>query len=276
MGQAVVLQNKAVFITGASSGIGAALARELAAHGASLALVARRRERLEELATKLGARVKVTTAVADVTHDGALEEAVRAAEEALGGIDVVIANAGFGVVGRFERLTIDDYRRQLETNVFGVLRTIYATLPALKRSRGRLAIMGSVAGHVATPRSSPYSMSKFALRALAECLREELAPQGVTVTLISPGFVVSEIGHVDNQGLWHAEDASSVPAWLRMPTDRAAREIVAAIAAGRREAIITAHGKLAVFLYRHFPWLVRAAIHAGGRRDRSFRRSLQK
>jgi short-subunit dehydrogenase len=263
-----MFDGKVVFITGASSGIGAALARELAAHGAKLALVARRRERLEELATKLGARVKVTTAAADVTQDGALEAAARAAEEALGSIDVVIANAGFGVIGRFERLTLDDYRRQMETNVFGVLRTIYATLPALKRSRGRLAIIGSVSGHVPTPPASAYAMSKFAVRALAECLRDELAPDGITVTLISPGFVATEIGHVDNKGVWHPEDASRAPAWLRARPERAARDMVAAIAAGRREAVITTHGKLGVFFYRHFPWLVQAFIRNGYARRR--------
>jgi short-subunit dehydrogenase len=263
-----MFDGKAVFITGASSGIGAALARELAAHGAKLALVARRRERLEELATKLGARVKVTTAVADVTEEGALEAAAHAAEEALGSIDVVIANAGFGVVDRFERLSLADYRRQFETNVFGVLRTIYATLPALKRARGRLAIIGSVSGHVPTPRYSAYAMSKFAVRALAECLRDELAPDGITVTLISPGFVATEIGQVDKNGVWHPDRESRAPAWLRMRADHAARDIVAAIAAGRREAVITAHGKLGVFFYRHFPWLVQAFIRAAARRRR--------
>jgi short-subunit dehydrogenase len=254
---------KRVFITGASSGIGAALAREMAARGADLVLVARRRERLEDLATKLSGRVKVITAVADVTQDGPLEEAAAAAERALGGIDVVVANAGFGVVGRLERLTLEDYRRQFETNVFGVLRTIYATLPMLKRSRGRLAVIGSVAGHVPTPRTSAYNMSKFAVRALAESLHGELAPDGVKVTLISPGFVATDIARVDNQGVWHERDASAAPPWLRMPVEKAARQIASAIDAGRREAIITGHGKIAVFFYRHLPWLVNAAVALG-------------
>jgi short-subunit dehydrogenase len=258
-----VFRNKVVFITGASSGIGAALARELAARGASLALAARRLDRLQALADELGARgTKVAVFAADVTRDGDLEAAAAGAEQALGGIDVAVANAGFAVMGPLMRLGIDDYRRQLETNLFGVLRTVYATLPALRRARGRLAFMGSVAGHVPVPGSSPYNMSKFAVRALAECLRGELRSSGVTVTLLSPGFVVSEIGRVDNQGKLHDHDGSQSPPWLRMPTDRAARQIADAIAAGRREAIITGHGKLGVFLYRHAPWLIRRAIRA--------------
>jgi short-subunit dehydrogenase len=261
-----VLQGKSVLVTGASSGIGAAVARELAIHGANLVLAARRRDRLEALAAELGARVRVVPVEVDVTRDGSVEEAVAAAERAFGGLDIAIANAGFAVTGRFDRLSVDDYRRQLETNVFGVLRTIHAALPALKRARGQVAIMGSVSGHLPTPGLSPYVMSKFALRGLAESLHGELASDGVAVTLLSPGFVVSGIGHVDNQGVWHERDGSRAPAWLRVPTDEAAREIVAAIETRRREAVITTHGRLLVFLYRHAPWLVRALRRAGVRR----------
>jgi short-subunit dehydrogenase len=261
-----VLQGKTVLITGASAGIGAAVARELALHGANLVLAARRRDRLDALAAELGAPVRAVAVTADVTRDGDVEAAVAQAERAFGGLDIAVANAGFAVTGRVERLSLDDHRRQLETNLFGVLRTVYAALPALKRSRGQLAIVGSVAGHVPTPGIAPYNMSKFALRALAEDLHEELRPAGVGVTLLSPGFVVSDIGRVDNQGVWHEEDASSAPAWLRLPTARAAREIVAAIETRQREAIIGGHAKVAVFFYRHAPWLVRAGLRLRRRR----------
>ena len=147
-----MLQGKSVLVTGASSGIGAAVARELALHGANLVLAARRRERIEALAAELGARVRAVPVEVDVTRDGSVEQAVAVAERELGGLDVAIANAGFAVTGRVDRLGLDDYRRQLETNVFGVLRTIYAALPALKRARGQLAVMGSVAGHVPVAR----------------------------------------------------------------------------------------------------------------------------
>jgi short-subunit dehydrogenase len=258
-----VLQGKTVLVTGASSGIGAAVARELAAHGANLVLTARRLDRLEALAQQLAPRTNVVVLATDVTRDGDVELAVAAAERAFGRLDIAIANAGFAVTGRLDRLTLDDHRRQLETNVFGVLRTIYASLPALRRARGQVVIMGSIAGHVPTPTTGPYNMSKFALRALAEVLHDEVREDGVAVTLLSPGFVVSEIGRVDNQGRLHDRDGSRVPAWLRMPADEAARQIVDAIEQRRREAIITAHGKIAVFFYRHFPWLVRLFVQNG-------------
>jgi len=259
-----------VFITGASSGIGAALAREYARRGADLALAARRTERLEALAGELRARGRRALVLAcDVTRDGDLETAVARTREGLGPIDVVVANAGFGVVGPVERLRLDDYRRQFETNVFGVLRTVYATLEDLKRTRGRLAILGSVSGHLATPGGSPYAMSKFAVRALAEALRHELRGAGVAVTLISPGFVESEIRLVDNQGTLRPEGRDAVPRWLRMGSDTAARKIVRAIERRRREAVITGHGKALVFLQRHLPGLMSALVGLSGYRGRA-------
>src|SRR5262249_55599175 len=183
-----------VLITGASSGIGAALARECASKGAALVLTARRLDRLEALCREIEAMGRQALAVpCDVTVDGDLERVASAARQRFGRIDVVVANAGFGVVGPVERLTLADYRRQLETNVFGVLRTIHATLGDLRAARGRLVVIGSVSGHIATPGASAYAMSKFAVRALAEALGHELAGDGVSVTLVSPGFVESDI-----------------------------------------------------------------------------------
>jgi NAD(P)-dependent dehydrogenase (short-subunit alcohol dehydrogenase family) len=259
----------AVFITGASSGIGAALAREFARRGADVALTARRVERLEALAEEIrhsGRRALVVAG--DVTKDGDMERAVAAVRSGFGRLDVVVANAGFGVVGNVERLTLDDYRRQFETNVFGVLRTVWATLDDVKRARGRIVIIGSVSGHLATPGSSPYAMSKFAVRALAEALGHELAPHGASVTLISPGFVESEMRRVDNAGRLSDGAPDPMPSWLVMPAPRAARQIVNAVGGRRREAVITAHGRAAVFLNRHAPGLIGTLIRRFGIRGR--------
>jgi short-subunit dehydrogenase len=260
---------QAVFITGASSGIGAGLAREFARCGADVVLAARRVERLEVLAAEIRHGGRRALAIGcDVTRDGDVERALAAARTAFGRVDVVVANAGFGVVGDVERLTLDDYRRQFETNVFGVLRTVWAALDDVKRARGRIAIIGSVSGHLATPGSSPYAMSKFAVRALAEALGHELAQQGVSVTLISPGFVESEIRRVDNSGRLREAAPDPIASWLVMPTERAARQIVDAIARRRREVVITGHGRATVFLNRHAPWLIAALIRRFGIRGR--------
>jgi short-subunit dehydrogenase len=110
--------------------------------------------------------------------------------------------------------------------------------------------------------ASAYGMSKFAVRAWAESMRAELHADGITVTLISPGFVSSEIRKVDNQGVLHAAAADPIPDWLRMPADVAARRMVRGILRGKRELIITGHGKLAVFFA---PSLIRAAHRAASR-----------
>ena len=259
-------RDKAVLITGASSGIGEELAVQLGRAGAKLTLAARRAELLEALVQKIAAEAparskeaeKPLAVACDVTRDGDLERAVAESVRRWGKLDVAIANAGFGVVGALRKLSLEDYRRQFETNVFGVLRTIYAALPEIEKSRGNIAIMGSISGWGAAPGTSPYAMSKFALRALANAITPELERCGVQVTLISPGFVDSNIRRVDNRGNFHPRAKESIPAWLVMRTDKAARQMLRAIARGRREVIITRHGKLLVALERFAPWIVRA------------------
>jgi short-subunit dehydrogenase len=265
-----IFKGRVAFITGASSGIGSALARELAREGAAVALAARRTERLENLARELRERgYRAVPLACDVTRDGDLESAVAQARAALGPIEIVVANAGFGVVGPVERLDLEDFRRQFETNVFGVLRTVYATLDELRRNRGRLVIVGSVSGWLSMPGSAPYAMSKFAVRALAQALWYELDPAGVSVTHVSPGLVESEIRQVDNQGRWRAEPAAGgPPRWVVMPTATAARQIVRAVARRRREVIVTRHGRIAIWLERHLPWLITSGVRRFGIRSR--------
>lgn len=248
------LLGKVALITGASSGIGAALGRELARRGARPVLAGRRLDRLEALVREIQEAGGQALAVqCDVTRDGELERAASRAREELGGIDVVVANAGMGVAGTIESLTLEDVRRQFETNVFGVLRTVYATLPDVKRARGNIALVGSVASYLSTPQTGAYAMSKAAVRALADTLRAELVADGVAVLHIAPGFVESEIRQVDNQGLFSDARRDPVPAWLVMRSTQAAREIADAIEARQDEVVLTRHGKLAVSLARHAP-----------------------
>jgi short-subunit dehydrogenase len=229
--------------------------------GAKLTLAARRGELLDKLGQRIAdARNPAPLVVqCDVTQDGSLQKAAEESVRHWGKLDVAIANAGFGVVGPFKNLSVEDYRRQFETNVFGVLRTIYAALPEIEKNKGNIAIIGSVSGWAATPGASPYNMSKFAVRALANAITPELRLGGVRVTLISTGFVASDIRRVDNQGTFHEHAKEPIPSWLVMPTDKAVRQILRAIARGKREAIITGHGKALVFLERFLPWVIRAA-----------------
>jgi len=266
-------RGKSVLITGASSGIGRTLALQLGAAGAQLTLTARRAELLAALADELVSRgaVRPVISVCDVTRDGDVERAIADAVGAFSRLDVVFANAGFGVVGSFDRLQLADYRRQFETNVFGVLRTLKACQTEIGRSRGNIAIIGSVAGYCATPGNSPYCMSKFAIRALAKSIAPEFERAGVCVTLVSPGFVTSNIRKVDNLGRFHAEAPDPMPAWIVVDTEHACRQILRAVAARRAEAIITGHGKLLVAIERFAPWILRAAGRRMAARGRGHR-----
>jgi short-subunit dehydrogenase len=253
-------RGKSVLITGASSGIGRNLALQLGVAGAQLTLTARRADLLETLADELvsAGAVRPVVSICDVTIDGDLERAVAAAVTGFSRLDIVFANAGFGVVGSFDRLEMADYRRQFETNVFGVLRTLKACRTEIAGRRGNVVILGSVAGYCATPGNAPYAMSKFAIRALAQSITPEFALAGISVTLISAGFVASNIRRVDNLDHFHAGAPEPMPAWLVVDTDRACRQILKSVAARRAEAIITGHGKLLVIIERFAPWIMRA------------------
>ncbi len=239
----------AVLITGASSGIGAALAREYDKRGARVALLARRKSKLEGVANGLRDAHAIEC---DVCDEASVQRAVRQALSVFGELDVVVANAGISVLGSVEEVSIDEYRRQFETNVFGVLRTVKATLSSLKRTSGRIGIVGSVSGFLSLPGTSAYAMSKFALRALSEALGAELSTAGVSVTHIAPGFVESEIR-------MH-EGRDPIPPFLVMSNDRAAHEIASAIQRRAPEAVITSHGKAAMFVATRFPRTVHSIV----------------
>lgn len=255
-------QGKVVLITGASSGIGAALARAFAREGAHTVLMARRLELIEALAAEVSNGGRRALALAgDVNRDGDLQQVVARACREFGRLDVAVANAGFSVRGRLVDITVEDYRRQLETNVFGALRTIYAALPELKKTGGRMVLMSSWMGVIPTPGGTAYSMSKFALTGLALGLEHELAPMGVSVTNIMPGFVATEIYQVDNQGVRQAAPNQRIPPrWAILPVEKAARQIVAAVHRRKRIQVLTFYAKVAVFMQRHFPRLLHFAF----------------
>jgi short-subunit dehydrogenase len=234
---------RVALVTGASSGIGAALAWELAREGAAVILAARRRDRLDALVAAIAAESGRALAVScDVTRDGELERAVEAAREIFGRLDLAVANAGLVVTGELADLTLADWRRQFEVNVLGVVRTARAALAELSGTRGCLAVIGSASGHIARPGLGAYAASKFAVRGFCDSIRPELEARGVSVVLINPGRVATEI-----------DGGAPRPAPFALTAEAAARRIARAIAARRREATISAPARLALLAHRHVP-----------------------
>ena len=258
-----------VWITGGGSGIGAALALEFARQGADVAVSGRRVDRLADTVARIEALGRRGLAVTcDVTDDADVARAVAEVVAALGRLDVVVANAGFGVAGKIEALPIEAWHRQFATNVCGVASTIRHALPHLRESRGRLALIASVAGLLPTPGNGAYAASKYAVRGLGQTLAIELAGSGVTCTLIHPGFVASEIAQVDNDGRHHPGRRDPRPAKLMWTAEDAARVCVRAIHRRAREYTFTVHGRIGGFLGRHLPGLVHFAMVRLGRRSR--------
>jgi len=172
---------RSVLITGASSGIGAACAERLAGAGWKVFAGVR---------TEGAAPTGTTELLLDVT-DG---EAIARAAEAVGGrLDGLVDNAGIALASPLEHLPLDELRRQLEVNVVGQLAVTQALLPALRAARGRVVLIGSIAGTSALPFLGPYAISKFGLEALADALRVELAPDGIHVSIVRPGTIATPI-----------------------------------------------------------------------------------
>lgn len=250
-----------VWITGGGSGIGHALALELAREGAAVAVSGRREDRLTKTVSAIESEGGVGLAVrCDVTDEASVAEAVQTVVRELGGLDVAIANAGFAVEGRIEKLSAADWRRQLDTNVIGAAMVARYAIPHLRERKGRIALVGSIASMLSIPGLGAYSASKYAVRAIGQTLSAELHGSGVTCTLLHPGYVESEIDQVDNQGRFHPERDDQRPRRLMWPADRAAKVMVDAIAKRKREFTFTGHGKVGAFAGRHLPGLVHFGV----------------
>jgi NADP-dependent 3-hydroxy acid dehydrogenase YdfG len=195
------LTGRVAVVTGASSGIGAATARALADGGAKVALLARRRDRLDALADELGDGALALTA--DVAVSGSLAEAAEAVAAQLGRADIVVANAGIMQPVAFEAMSEAVWRRDLDTNVAGVLATVQAFRPALlaaaEEGTADIVTISSIAARQRFAGYAVYGATKAAVTALAEGMRLDLAPRGVRVTNIEPGLVATELqGKVDD------------------------------------------------------------------------------
>jgi NADP-dependent 3-hydroxy acid dehydrogenase YdfG len=195
------LDRTVALITGASSGIGEATALELAAHGARVALVARRRDRLDDLAARISAAGGESLVVeADITDEAAARAAVEQAAQHFGRLDTVVANAGMMLLGPIENAPVEEWQRMVDVNVLGLLYTSHAALPHLlsaaasePRNVADLVLISSVAGRVARNGSGVYNLTKHGVGAFGEALRQEVTARHVRVSLVEPGAVATEL-----------------------------------------------------------------------------------
>ncbi|HRU06500.1 MAG TPA: SDR family oxidoreductase, partial [Candidatus Brocadiia bacterium] len=188
------LSGRAALVTGASGGIGAAIARRLAAEGAAVALLSRRQDVCAERAAEIeAAGGKAVALAADVASEESLREAVKAAGAALGRLDIVCASAGVEVVKPFTTLRAEDWEQALKVNLVGAANAVQAAMPFLARQGGAVVFVSSVAALGGAPLLAPYAAAKGALISLCRALAKELAPRRIRVNAIAPGMVRTEM-----------------------------------------------------------------------------------
>jgi short-subunit dehydrogenase len=260
-----IFLDKVVIITGASSGIGRALAYQLAEQGAWLSLAARDKDRLLSVAVECekqgGKAIAIPTDVADENQCSAL---IRKTHEHYNRIDMLLNNAGISMSARFDEINnLALFDRIMRVNYLGSVFCTYYALPFLKQTKGRIVSVSSLTGKNGVPTRSGYAASKHAMAGFFDSLRIELSDSGVTVTTIYPGFVTSEVRE-------RALDANGKPLGKShldenkiMPTEECARLIIKAAEKRRRELVMTLRGKIGLWMKLIAPILIdRVALKA--------------
>lgn len=250
------MKDKVVIITGASSGIGKALAYEFASRGSKLVLAARRTELLDRVRNEL-IDSEVIVQKTDVSIEEDCAKLINAAVDKFGKIDILINNAGISMRAIFEDLELDVIRKLMDVNFWG---TVYCTkyaLPHLLNSKGSVVGIISIAGYVGLPGRTGYSASKFAIRGFLDTLRIENMKKGLHVLVAAPGFTASEVRKfaLKNDGSTQGETPRDEG--KMMSAEECAMHIVNAVEKRKRHLVLTfTEGKLTVFLGKFFPGLL--------------------
>jgi short-subunit dehydrogenase len=248
------LTDRRAIVTGASSGIGRAVAMELARSGVHLVVVARREDRLRqlvhEIATQGGAAEPI---VGDVTDPQTRQRAIDAAQSKLGGLDILVNNAGVGALGPFQDASVGRVRRVMEINFFALVEMTRLALPLLKQGVRPIVVnVSSIVGHRGVPNRSEYSASKFAVQGFSEAIRAEFSRLGIDVLVVSPGPTETEFFDSELERTTDAKWPKHKPARV----DVVAAEVVRAMRTGRHEIIPYRWGRVLCWLNRLSPRLV--------------------
>jgi short-subunit dehydrogenase len=254
MGRRRSIPGSRILITGASQGIGKALAELAAARGARVLAAARSEGLLAELAADLRKRGGILeTVLADVTSADDRQRMVKAAVQHFGGLDILVNNAGIGATGHFAEASPDRLRKIMEVNFFGLTETTRVFLPLLRRGRDPAVVnISSVAAKRGIPARSEYSASKFAVQGFSEALRAEVAKDDIDVLVVCPGLTQTNF----SQNMIEQKARMRMDHMRGMTSEEAAEATLRAIERGRNETHLTFQGKLIILLSRFLPRLV--------------------
>ncbi len=270
-------RDQSAIVTGASAGIGRALALQLARQGAKVAIAARRADRLQELASecrKLGGQVLAIPT--DVADEAQCKELVERTVAAFGGVDLLVNNAGLAASALFgDYPDLKLFKHTVDVNFYGAVYCTYYALPYLKERKGRIVAVSSLGGKVTIPYNTPYCSSKFAMHGFYEALRTELTPEGVSCTIVCPWWVATEFheAQLDKNGVPRGPRGRAYYTRRTMTSDQCAR-IVLEAALKRRREVLMGPGTLAVWLRLLAPslldWLtIKVFLEPAARRARA-------
>ncbi len=248
------IQGSRAIVTGASSGIGRAIALELARQGGKVVCMARREDRLQVLAQEIESLGGSTLCVAgDVTDAAARARCMEAAQSHFGGLDILVNNAGVGAIGPFETADPQRVRRIMEVNFFALVEMTRSALPLLKQGRRPMIVnISSILGRRGVPYNSEYAASKFAVHGFSESIRAEFVTAGIDVLVVSPGTT-------DTEFFDQVIESKGGPKWPEhkaVTAEAVAQATVRAIRRGSHEITPYLWGKVLVLLNRLSPWLV--------------------
>lgn len=253
-------KNKTVLITGATSGIGKALAIAMLQAGARVAICARNESKLIALKSELNHQYLLTIQ-ADVSIEADCERFIQTAFEAFGSIDILINNAGISMRALFKDLDLSVLKESMDVNFWGTVYCSKYALPHILASKGSIVGISSIAGYKGLPCRTGYSSSKFAMQGFLESLRIELLYEGVNVMWVSPGFVSSNIRNTALGANGKAQAETPLDESKLMPAEECARLILKAISKRKRTLIMTGEGKLTVWINKFCPRFVDRRVY---------------
>ena len=260
-------KNKVVVITGASSGIGEAAAEQFAKKGANVVLVARRKEKLEQVEKKLAKHsVKTLVQVCDVSDKDQVKQLSDKVIETFSQIDVLVNNAGFVIYGKVEELSIEDIESQMQTNYFGMVNCTKSFLPHfLKQNSGHIVNVASVGGSFSIPGVASYCATKFAMLGFSEGLHHELHGKNIGVTVVSPIMVRTSL--FDHPSF---KNFTKYATGISLSSETVANAIIKAANSPRLEIVVPSIVRIAIWLKHTFPFLINPLL------GNAFRKQLDK
>jgi short-subunit dehydrogenase len=252
---------KTVLITGASSGIGKALAMNLLEQGAQVVICGRDEIKLNEFASLVNNDPNLLIVKADVSIEDDCKVFIEKAVERFGKIDVLINNAGISMRALFQDVDLKVLKQSMDINFWGTVYCSKYALPYILKTKGSIAGISSIAGYKGLPCRTGYSSSKFAMQGFLESLRIELLHQGVNVLWISPGFVASNIRNTALNASGTAQTETPLDESKLMSAEECASRILNAIIQRKRSVIMSTQGKLTVWMNKFFPKFVDSQVY---------------